>query len=63
MLDNAGDNDDIFAALQHLRHAKHDVILFHVYDKKSELDFNFENRPYEFIDMETDRKLKFDRDK
>ncbi len=58
MLENAGENDDIFAALQHLRHAKHDVILFHVYDKKSELDFNFENRPYEFIDMETGQKVK-----
>ena len=36
----------VFSALQHLRHNKHEVILFHVTDKSKELDFEFENRPY-----------------
>ncbi len=50
--------DDIFAALQHLRFKKHDVILFHVTDKKHEENFNYSNRPYKFIDMETGEELK-----
>lgn len=50
--------DDLFAALQHLKYNKHEVILFHVVDKSKELDFEFENRPYEFIDMETGEKVK-----
>jgi len=44
--------------LQHLRHNKHEVILFHVLDKSKELNFEFENRPYTFIDMETGEELK-----
>jgi uncharacterized protein (DUF58 family) len=51
-------NDEIFSALQHLRHNKHEVILFHVVDKSKELDFEFENRPYHFIDMESGQEIK-----
>ena len=50
--------EDMFGALQHLKHAKHEVLLFHVNDKKYEFDFEFENRPYEFEDMETGEKVK-----
>lgn len=50
--------DDLFAALQHLKYNKHEVVLFHVVDKSKELDFEFENRPYEFVDMETGEKVK-----
>jgi uncharacterized protein (DUF58 family) len=50
--------DDLFAALQHLKYNKHEVILFHVVDKSKELEFEFENRPYQFIDMETGDKVK-----
>lgn len=50
--------DELFSALQHLKYNKHEVILFHVVDKKRELDFQFENRPYEFIDMESEEKIK-----
>jgi uncharacterized protein (DUF58 family) len=48
----------VFAALQHLRHAKHEVILFHVVDKSKELDFEFDNRPYIFVDMESGEQLR-----
>ncbi|HRO07934.1 MAG TPA: DUF58 domain-containing protein [Saprospiraceae bacterium] len=58
MFDNTDNNDDMFAALQHLKYAKHEVILFHVTDKKHELDFEFENRPYLFVDMETGEEIK-----
>ncbi len=52
-----GDDEEIFKALQHLKHNKHEVILFHVTDHATELDFNFEERPYEFIDLESGDKL------
>lgn len=50
--------EELFAALQHLKYNKHEVILFHVTDEKQERDFVFENRPYEFIDMESGQKIK-----
>jgi uncharacterized protein (DUF58 family) len=50
--------EEVFAALQHLRHAKHEVVLFHVTDKSKELDFEFENRPYVFVDMESGEQVK-----
>ncbi len=56
MLDNSA--KDVFPALQHLRHNKHDVILFHVTDKRLEADFQFDNRPYTFVDLESGEELK-----
>jgi uncharacterized protein (DUF58 family) len=50
--------EGIFSALQHLRYNKHDVVLFHVVDKKQELDFEFDNRPHHFIDIETKQEIK-----
>src|SRR6185295_22861 len=47
-----------FAALQHLKHNKHEVILFHVLDYAKELEFDFVNRPYRFIDLETGDQVK-----
>ncbi len=58
MMDSVGDTDDLFSALQHLRYKKHEVILFHTLDTKTELDFDFENRPYRFVDLETGEELK-----
>ncbi|MGB1242764.1 MAG: DUF58 domain-containing protein [Chitinophagales bacterium] len=58
MFENAENSEEIFSALQHLKYSKHEVILFHVADKKKELDFEFENRPYVFIDIETGEEVK-----
>ena len=58
MLDKADDPEPLFHALQHLRHNRHEVILFHVTDKASELDFAFDNRPYRFVDVETGQEIK-----
>ena len=58
MFESSAENADMFSALQHLKHNKHEVILFHVVDKSLELDFNFENRPYKFIDTESGEILK-----
>ncbi len=58
MFDSRTNPEDLFSALQHLKHNKHEVILFHVVDKRMEMDFEFENRPYRFVDMETGEELK-----
>ena len=54
----AGPSDDLFSGLQHLKYNKHEVVLFHVVDKKLELDFDFQNRPYRFVDVETGETVK-----
>lgn len=58
MMDSKANAEELFSALQHLKHNKHEVILFHVADKQKEIDFEFENRPYRFIDMETQEEIK-----
>lgn len=58
MFEHNADSEALFSALQHLRYNKHEVILFHVVDKRYELDFEFENRPYIFIDLETGEKVR-----
>ncbi len=58
MFDTANSGDEVLAALQHLKHKKHEVLLFHVTDHKTEFDFDFEDRPYEFIDTETKEKIR-----
>ncbi len=58
MLDDPEQNEKLFAALQHLKYNKHEVVLFHTLDSKLELEFEFENRPYQFIDMETGEKIR-----
>jgi len=58
MFEQIEDAQELFGALQHLKHQQHEVLLFHVVDKKTEQDFVFENRPYEFIDLETGEKVK-----
>ena len=58
MFENFEQSDKLFSALQHLRHNLHEVLLFHVTDRKTEAEFNFDERPYEFIDLETDERIK-----
>lgn len=58
MFETNSNPDDLFSALQHLKHNKHEVILFHVVDKNKEEDFNYENRPHRFIDMESGEEMK-----
>lgn len=58
MPDSPEKGEELLSALQHLRYNKHEVILFHVVDGKQELEFDYDNRPYEFVDMETKDTLK-----
>ncbi|MDG1571141.1 DUF58 domain-containing protein [Robiginitalea sp. M366] len=47
------EDEVLFDALRHLKYNKHEVIVFHVTDKASELDFDFENIPRKFVDVES----------
>jgi uncharacterized protein (DUF58 family) len=50
--------DELISSLQHLKHNKHEVILFHVIDSEKEIEFDFPNRPTHFIDTETAAEIK-----
>lgn len=58
MFEPGSHSDALFAALQHLRYNKHEVLLFHVLDAPHELAFEYDNRPHVFIDMESGEELK-----
>ena len=47
----------LFNALQHLKHNKHKVVLFHVIDAVTELNFDFDNAPRKFIDVESGEEV------
>ncbi len=53
----SGNEEALFTALQHLKHNKHKVVLFHVKDNKTELNFDFDNAPRKFIDLETGEEI------
>jgi uncharacterized protein (DUF58 family) len=57
LLDDPNRIDELFQAFQHMKHNKHEVILFHVNQAKTEIDFNLDNRPYQLIDMETGESM------
>lgn len=52
-----GNEEALFNALQHLKHNKHKVVLFHIIDNKTELNFDFDNAPRKFIDLETGEEI------
>lgn len=55
---SADSDEELFSALQHLKHNKHEVILFHVTDREHELRFDYKNYPHKFVDMETGETIK-----
>jgi len=53
MLQPEQETDKLFEALRHLKHNKHELVLFHVYDKATEYNFKFDNAPKRFVDVES----------
>jgi uncharacterized protein (DUF58 family) len=53
MLQPDQESEQLFEALRHLNHNKHELVLFHVYDKATEYNFKFDNTPRRFVDVET----------
>ncbi len=58
LFENRREQDRLISALKHLRHKKHEVILFNVLEKRSERQFDFPDRKYTFSDLETGRTLE-----
>ncbi|MFC6999523.1 DUF58 domain-containing protein [Rufibacter roseus] len=50
--------DEIFLALQHLRHQQHEVLLFHFAHAETEDEFNFPDKPFLFVGLENGEKIK-----
>lgn len=58
MFESTDNTEELFSALQHLRYRKHEVVLFHVTEKAKELNFEYENKPHHFIDLESGLEIK-----
>lgn len=48
---------DLFEALRHLKYNKHQVVLFHTLDHKTEVNFDFDEAPKRFYDLESGAKI------
>jgi len=49
--------EELFEALRHLKYNKHELVLFHTYDGKRELNFDFDESPKKFYDVETGERI------
>lgn len=49
--------EELFEALRHLKYNKHELVLFHTFDGKLELDFDFEDSPKKFVDVESGEQI------
>lgn len=58
LFDSTANLDDLFAALQHMRYNKHEVVVFHTVKHDQEMLFNYDNRPHKFVDMETGQEIR-----
>jgi uncharacterized protein (DUF58 family) len=57
MFQASKNEEELFDALKHLRYNKHEVVLFHTYDGVTEFDFDFDDSPKKFVDVETGEQL------
>ena len=58
LFENIDEHEEIISALKHLRHRKHEVLLFNVLEKKSERDLDFPDRRFVFEDMELEGEVE-----
>jgi uncharacterized protein (DUF58 family) len=57
MFQPSKDKEVLFDALRHLKYNKHEVVLFHTFDGKTEFNFNFDASPKKFVDLETGEEI------
>ena len=55
---NESNLDEVFDSFRHLKHKRNEVILFHLSDVSKEQKLEFENKPYNFIDLESGENIK-----
>ena len=57
MFQTTKEDEALFEALRHLKYNKHEVVLFHTYDADTEFNFNFDNSPKKFVDIESGEEI------
>jgi len=57
LFENVAEHDDLIKALKHLRHRKHEVLVFHVLNSETERAFKFPDVPMLFKDVETGEQI------
>lgn len=50
--------EDFMNALSHLKHNRHEVVVFHLFSRLIEQDFGLDNRPYILVDMESGEEMR-----
>ena len=54
----APDMQGLYSAIEHLKHNRHEVVIFHITDHDHEMRLDYPNRPVCFVDMETGERIK-----
>ena len=57
LFENIAEHDELLRALKHLRHKKHEVLVFHILEGDTERRFKFPDVPMLFRDMETGEQM------
>lgn len=60
LFENVDKRENLLSSLKHLRHRKHEVLLFNVMEKKSERDLDFPDRRLLLQDMETGTEMEIE---
>lgn len=58
LFENVEGHDALMSALRHLKHQKHEVLLFNVLEHQSERELDFEDGKFLFEDMETGSEME-----
>ena len=58
LFENVENHEPLLSALRHLRHRKHEVLLFNILEHKSERELDFPDGKFLFEDMETGSELE-----
>ena len=57
MFQTTKNKEEMFEALRHLKYNKHEVVLIHTYDGKTEFNFDFGSEPKKFVDVESGEEI------
>lgn len=58
LFENVEEQDALLSSLKHLRHRKHEVVLFNIMEKRSERDLDLPDHKFMFQDMETGAQVE-----
>lgn len=58
LFENVNEHESLISALKHLRHRKHEVLLFNVMERKSERELDFPDHRFLLEDMETGSEIE-----